>query len=70
MSEELNVHKCGTKAVTILGNHESIITALIIRYTNVLYELCYEYEGEFKTILCHESEFQVYESNSRQTIGF
>lgn len=70
MSENnLEILKCGTKVVPKLNNTEAIITAVSLRFDKVSYEVSYFYNGEYKVIWLHETEFEV-DKTQKQSIGF
>lgn len=63
----MDIIKCGTKA-TVSGM-ECNVVACEIRFDKVTYQLAYFYQGEYKTMWLHESEFEAVE-HKKQKIGF
>lgn len=52
--------KCGTKAFTVMGNIEGIITGINIRGERATYELSYFNNMEYKAIWLDVSEFETF----------
>ena len=68
--EDMNIIKPGTKARTVIGNIEGIITAVKITPDGVCYEFSYFDNGnEYKGIQLYECEFTVTD-NEKTTIGW
>lgn len=65
----MNIIKCGTPAITKIGQIESIVTSSNIRFNSVTYELSYFHNGDYKTVWLNENEFEI-EHKSKIKIGF
>lgn len=63
----IEVYKCGTKAT--FSEMACTIVGKEIRFDKVTYQLAYFYQGEYKTVWLHETEFIV-GKNETQKIGF
>lgn len=68
--ENLIVLKCGTIAVTEVGDIRGIITAVSIRFDKIVYELSYFSNGDYKVMWIHREEFSVDDSAQKNKIGF
>jgi len=64
----MNIIKHGQKVVTNLSNIEGIITATIIRFESIVYEISYFNNNEYKQIWLTEFEFDV-KNLDRKKIG-
>lgn len=60
-------NKCGIQVTTIIGGITGIITCESHRFDKITYELSYFYNGDYKTVWMHESEFTEIGNNQ---IGF
>lgn len=65
---ELSVVPCGTIVKTVIGSIEGMITAFIVRFDKVQYEISYFHDGEQKTLWMNEMEFTA--KTEKQSIGF
>ncbi len=54
---KIKIVPCGTRVTIVNGNTEGTITASIIRYNSILYEITYFHQGDYKTTWCNEAEF-------------
>jgi hypothetical protein len=59
---------CGTMVKTKLGSISGMITASVIRFDKLQYEISYFHDGEEKTVWMNEAQFTT-EAN-KTTIGF
>lgn len=66
---EISVYKCGIVAKPKMHNAEGIITAALIRYGRITYELSYFHNGEYKNIWISEDELEIM-SDEKQKVGF
>lgn len=66
----IHAHRCGTAAVTIIGHIDCTISAVVIRFDRIQYELTYLNNGEFKTVWMNECEFIVRNNEKKIAIGF
>lgn len=64
------VFECGTKAITITGKIEGIITGISIRFDKVSYEFSYFYNGDYKSVFLNENEFSVVVDTKKAGIGY
>lgn len=53
----MQIIKCGSKVRTKIGTIDAIITAAVIRFDRVQYELSYFSNGEYKNIWMDIMEF-------------
>ena len=65
----MEVYKCGSKATTIIGKIEGIITGISIRFGKVQYELSYFEKGKHETAWVEECEITS-EIKERNNIGY
>lgn len=64
----IELFPCGTMVKTLVGQIDGMITASVIRFDKVQYEISYFHDGEEKTVWMHEQQFT---SNAeKQSIGF
>lgn len=68
-SLDIEVIPCGVYVTTNLGEITAIITAVLIRFGRVQYELSYTYNGEYKTMWMDECEFRP-NWEEKKRIGF
>ncbi len=66
----MEVRECGTKAKTVIGGIEGIITAVLIRFVKVQYELAYFDKGKRHSEWVEECELEYDASVKRKTIGY
>lgn len=65
----MKIYKCGSKATTVIGKIEGIITGICIRFKKVQYEISYFHEGKHQSIWLEECEI-ICQEKQRVTIGF
>lgn len=65
----MKVYKCGSKAITVVGEIEGIITGINIRFERIQYELSYFQKGEHKSTWLEECEITC-KVKERNIIGF
>ena len=61
---------CSTIVKTICGNIVGMITAVVIRFEKVQYEITYESSGKFETTWMNEAEFKTMSEYEKIKIGF
>lgn len=66
----IEIIPCGTEVVTKVGNFEGAITSVIINFNEVVYEVLYCNNGDFKTYRFMEQEFTCKSDVVKQKIGF
>lgn len=66
--EEISCFPCGTIVITVIGSIKGMITAFIIRFDKVQYEISYFHDGEEKTVWMHEKQFST--EGTKKAIGF
>lgn len=66
---ELLAYPCGTIVIHKLGKFEAEITAIMIRFNSVRYELTYFIENEECTVIVNDTQFTT-ESTIKIKIGF
>jgi hypothetical protein len=66
----MEIFQCGIMVSTKLGKIEAIITAVLIRFGRIQYELSYIYNGEYKTMWMDECEFDIKSDLEKAQIGF
>jgi len=67
--KELKIYNQGTNVVIKISEQIAIITATVIRFDNVSYELTYHYQGTYLTVWCNEMEFEA-KNNQTSRVGF
>lgn len=65
----IKLYPCGTKAISVLGNKEGLLTGKIIRDNHIQYGFSYFDAGEFKTAWMKEAEFTT-DIKKTQKIGY
>jgi len=68
MKEGVRVFPCGVPVITIVGSIEGLITAVVLRYEAISYEITYFYEGEQMTVWLTEHQF--FTKAKKKTIGY
>lgn len=64
----MKVYPCDTEVTMKAAGMKATITAVTIRFSAVLYECSYFYNGEFKNAWLNEAEFTT--DGKKTTIGF
>lgn len=67
---DIKTYKCGSKAKTVLGEIQGIITAILIRFGKVQYEFVYFTDGKRYSEWMEQCELDFDESSERITIGY
>ena len=65
----MEIYKCGSKAITVIGKIEVIITGVSIRFKKVLYEISYFEKGKHESVWVEECEI-ICEIKERNIIGY
>jgi len=65
----MEVHECGSRAVTVLGGIEGIATAILIRFGKVQYEFAYFKDGKRYSEWMEECELN-FKKQKKSTIGY
>lgn len=66
----MKVYKCGSKAITVIGSIEGIITAVNIRFKKVNYEFSYFKDGKHSDVWLEECELKFNKSAKQIVIGY
>lgn len=67
----MEVIKCGTIVIPKLNpTKEAMITACVIRFSNIQYELIWFDNNKYETQWVNENEFEKKENHKKQKIGF
>lgn len=64
----IKLYPCGTSVTIKLSKVEGVITAQVIRFNNVRYEITYYIGGEQYIIFCAEEELII--NNKIKKVGF
>lgn len=66
----IEIYEGGTEATPKLNPVKSMITAAIIRFKDIRYELTYFHEGKQETVWMNEKEFTVPDGTEKKKIGY
>lgn len=67
----MKVIKCGENVLIKLSGTVGMITAIVIRFDSVSYEIAFFNENGHQTLMLTEFEFELIDKkNKQQTIGF
>ena len=68
--KDVEVYTCGSKATTVLGAIEGIITAVLIRFGKIQYEFVYFKDAKRYSEWMEECELKFEESGDQTKIGY
>jgi hypothetical protein len=66
----LKIFPCGTVVYIKMGQLEGMITAVVIRFDRIMYEVRYFLGGEEISLLLNEEEFQPSDDVKKKHIGY
>ena len=66
----IEIYKPGTIVTTKIGGIKGMLTAVVIKFDEVKYEITYFANGDQRAVLMHEQEFLPHISPEKLQIGF